>query len=105
MKWTSLCLTCLLAVAPAATRAQDAKKPAQDPKAKEEARQDSTNTMEQRATEAFNRGQYSLAKELFTKVADRVKDSDKKRYERAQEQIRVCDTNIKQLAADRKSVV
>jgi hypothetical protein len=53
---------------------------------------------ELRANEAFNRGQYSLAKELFTKVADRVKD-DAKRLGMIQEQIRVCDVNIKQLAA------
>lgn len=59
---------------------------------------DSVSTMELRANEAFNRGQYSLAKELFTKVAERVKD-DKKRYGAIQEQIRVCETNIKQNAA------
>ncbi len=58
---------------------------------------DSVSTMELRANEAFNRGQYSLAKELFTKVADRVK-ADKKRYEAIQEQIRVCDKNVKDLA-------
>jgi hypothetical protein len=59
---------------------------------------DSVATIELRANEAFNRGQYSLAKELFTKVIDRVKD-DTKRTGAIQEQIRVCDTNIKQLAA------
>jgi hypothetical protein len=99
MKWMSLYLTSLLVIAPALTTAAQEKKPVQDPKSKAEARQDSTNTMEQRANEAFNRGQYSLAKDLFTKVADRVKESDKKRYAAIQEQIRVCDTNIKQLAA------
>jgi hypothetical protein len=99
MKLTRLTLTCLLALSPALTTTAQEKKPAQDPKAKEEARADSTATMEQRANEAFNRGQYSLAKELFTKVGERVKDSDKKRYAAIQEQIRVCDTNIKQLAA------
>jgi len=98
MRLTRLCLAGVLAMSPAFAGAQE-KKPAQDPKAKEEARQDSIDTMEKRANEAFNRGQYSLAKELFTKLADRVKDSDKKRYGAIQEQIRVCDTNIKQLAA------
>jgi hypothetical protein len=61
-------------------------------------KKDSLTTMELRANEAFNRGQYSLAKELFTKVIERVKD-DPKRVERLQEQVRVCETNIKQLAA------
>jgi hypothetical protein len=88
MKPSILVLTALLAL-PFVTRAED-KKPtdAKDPIA----------TMEVRASEAFNRGQYSLAKELFTKIADKVKD-DKTRLGAIQEQIRVCDTNIKQLAS------
>jgi hypothetical protein len=78
-----------LVAAPYAARAED-KKPAET--------KDAVKTMEKRASEAFNRGQYSLAKELFTKVLDRVKD-DPKRADYIQEQVRVCDTNIKQLAA------
>jgi hypothetical protein len=54
--------------------------------------------LEVQANEAFNRGQYSRAKDLFQKVAERLKD-DPKRLGAIQEQIRVCDTNIKQLAA------
>lgn len=66
---------------------------------KEEDKQDSIAKLELRANEAFNRGQYSLAKEMFAKVAERVKDSDKKKYELLQEQIRACENNIKQLAS------
>jgi hypothetical protein len=73
--------------------------PAQTPAARTDPKADSTNALEQRANEALNRGQFSLAKDLFTKVADRVKDTDKKRYDMVREQIRVCETNIKQLAA------
>jgi hypothetical protein len=86
MKWTAFILMSCLALGFFA-RAEDKK-----PETK-----DSVSTMELRANEAFNRGQYSLAKELFTKVAERVKE-DKKRYEAIQEQIRVCDKNIKDLA-------
>ena len=86
MKWTAFILMSCLALGFVA-RAEDKK-----PEAK-----DSVSTMELRANEAFNRGQYSLAKELFNKVAERVKE-DKKRYEAIQEQIRVCDKNIKDLA-------
>jgi hypothetical protein len=80
-------------------RAADTNAPAQTPAAKSDAKSDSTNTLEQRANEAFNRGQYSLAKDLFNKVADRVKDTDKKRYDMIREQVRACETQIKQLAA------
>src|SRR5947208_6292919 len=86
MKWTAFILMSCLALGLVA-RADDKK-----PETK-----DSVSTMELRANEAFNRGQYSLAKELFNKVAERVKE-DKKRYEAIQEQIRVCDKNIKDLA-------
>jgi len=91
----------LLSVAitfPSVAFAQDKKPAAQPAEQKAEAKQDSTATLELRANEAFNRGQYSLAKDLFNKVIDRVKD-DKKRVGQLQEQIRVCETNIKQLAA------
>jgi hypothetical protein len=71
-------------------RAED--KPAATDAAKEGAK------IEIQANEAFNRGQYSRAKDLFAKVAERLKD-DPKRLGAIQEQIRVCDTNIKQLAA------
>jgi len=70
-------------------------KPA-DAKAEEK---DSPTKFEVRGNEAFNRGQYSLAKELFGKAADRVKETDKKKYEMLQEQIRACEKNIKELAA------
>jgi hypothetical protein len=66
---------------------------------KDEEKQDSLPKLELRANEAFNRGQYSLAKELFAKVAERVKDKDKKKYEMIQEQIRACENSIKQLAS------
>jgi hypothetical protein len=66
---------------------------------KDDEKQDTAAKLELRANEAFNRGQYSLAKELFGKVAERVKDTDKKKYEMLQEQIRACENNIKQLAA------
>lgn len=96
MKLKILILTVLFAAAgltavPFTARAAD-KKPA------ETKDKDAVKTMENRANEAFNRGQYSLAKELFAKVLDRVKD-DAKRTAYIQEQMRVCDTNIKQLAA------
>ena len=87
MKWLTLLLLALLAFGFSAR--------AEDPKPENK---DSLTTLELRANEAFNRGQYSLAKELFIKVSDRVKD-DKKRYDAIQEQIRVCDKNIKDLAA------
>ena len=93
MKLTKLLLSVALACPLATPLFAGAAEPA-----KTEAKQDSTATLEQRGNEAFNRGQYSLAKELFTKVIDRVKD-DKKRVGALQEQIRVCETNIKQLAA------
>jgi hypothetical protein len=89
MKLSTLILTAMLAFSFVA-RGED-KKPADDKK-------DAVSTMELRANEAFNRGQYSLAKDLFAKVADKVKD-DKTRLGAIQEQIRVCETNIKQLAS------
>ncbi|HYE17697.1 MAG TPA: DUF3299 domain-containing protein [Tepidisphaeraceae bacterium] len=60
---------------------------------------DTPSKFETRATEAFNRGQYSLAKELFGKAADRIKESDPKKYAQLQEQIKACEKNIKELAA------
>ncbi|HSI32338.1 MAG TPA: DUF3299 domain-containing protein [Tepidisphaeraceae bacterium] len=54
---------------------------------------------EARATEAFNRGQYSLAKELFAKAAERVKESDPKKSAQLQDQVKACEKNIKELAA------
>jgi hypothetical protein len=90
MRTLSLMLCAVLAVAFVA-RAEDAKPAADAPK-------ESATALEVRANEAFNRGQYSLAKDLFTKVAERVKD-DPKRVKAIEEQIRVCTTNIKQLAA------
>jgi hypothetical protein len=102
MKLSILILTAVLAV-PFVARAEDKKpaaddkKPVTDTKPAADAK-DALATMEVRASEAFNRGQYSLAKELFTKIADKVKD-DKTRLGAIQEQIRVCETNIKQLAA------
>jgi hypothetical protein len=96
MKLTRLILSATLAF-PLLASAQD-KKPAQAPEQKADAKQDSVATLELRANEAFNRGQYSLAKELFNKVIDRVKD-EPKRVAQLQEQVRVCETNIKQLAA------
>lgn len=57
-----------------------------------------TIAIEQRANEAFNRGQYSQARQLFTKVLERVKD-DQRRQGVIEEQIRVCDANIQKLAA------
>jgi hypothetical protein len=89
MKLSTLILTAMLAFSFVARAAED-KKPAD--------KKDALSTMELRANEAFNRGQYSLAKDLFTKVADKVKD-DKTRLGAIQEQIRVCETNIKQLAS------
>jgi hypothetical protein len=88
MKLTALVLALLLSLSFVA-RAEDKK--TTDAK-------DAVTTIERRATEAFNRGQYSLAKELFTKISDKVKD-DKTRYGAMQEQIRVCDTKMKELAA------
>jgi hypothetical protein len=98
MKWTTTTLTTMTALLLAAALTAPAPRAAAAEPAKTEAKQDSTATLEQRANEALNRGQYSLAKELFTKVIDRVKD-DKKRVAMLQEQIRVCETNIKQLAS------
>jgi hypothetical protein len=98
MKFAVMTLSGLLAlplVAPAACAADTkAATPAAAP-----AKTDATATLEQRANEAMNRGQFSLAKDLFTKVADRIKDTDKKRYAAIQEQIRACEASIKQLAA------
>jgi len=88
MKWSALVLSGLLAF-PMLGRAADA--PATKPA-------ESVTTLEVRASEAMNRGQYSLAKDIFTKVAERVKD-DKTRYGAVQEKIRVCETKIKELAA------
>jgi len=94
MKSGILLSTLLLSIAafvavPLIARAED-KKPAAESK-------DTVASAELRANEAFNRGQYSLAKELFTKVLDRVKD-DAKRTAMIQEQVRVCETKIKDLA-------
>src|SRR6184192_1537462 len=86
MKFSTLILTALLAL-PLIARAEVKK--AADVK-------EAVATTELRANEAFNRGQYSLARELFTKVSDKVKD-DKTRYGAIQEQIRVCETKIKEL--------
>jgi hypothetical protein len=95
MKFGILIFAALLAtaayVAVPVARAED-KKPAPTKE------KDPVGAMELRANEAMNRGQYSLAKELFTKVLDRVKD-DAKRTAMIQEQVRVCDSTIKQLAA------
>jgi hypothetical protein len=60
-----------------------------------EEKSDALVTLESRANQALSRGQYSLARDLFTRVAERVKD-DPRRYEAIQEQIRVCVKNIKQ---------
>jgi len=104
MKLTAAILTAALAT-PLVAQADDNTKPAATPPAaaaqvakNAKDTKDNPTTLELRANEAFNRGQYSLAKELFTKVAEKVKD-DKKRYGAIQEQIRVCETNIKQLAS------
>jgi hypothetical protein len=98
MTLNKLILAAALAAVPLPAFAQQAAPAAADAP-KTEAKQDTIATLEQRANDAFSRGQYSLAKELFGKVAERVKDTDKKRYAALQEQIRVCETNIKQLAA------
>ena len=42
--------------------------------AADEKKADATITMELRANEAFNRGQNSLAKDLFAKVVERIRD-------------------------------
>jgi hypothetical protein len=60
---------------------------------------DKDSKFEARATEAFNRGQYSLAKELFTKAAAAVKDTDAKKYAQLQDQVKACEKNIRELAA------
>ena len=100
MKFAVITLSALLALPMATARAADAKAaPTPAPKADTKPAGGDTATLEQRANEAMNRGQYSLAKDLFNKVSDRIKDTDKKRYAAIQEQIRVCETNIKQLAA------
>lgn len=102
MKFAVITLSGLLALPLAAptARAADAKAaPAPAAKADSKPAGGDTATLEQRANEAMNRGQYSLAKDLFNKVGDRIKDTDKKRYAAIQEQVRVCETNIKQLAA------
>jgi len=59
---------------------------------------DSVDRLEERAKEAMGRTQYSLAKDLFTKVLDRVKD-DAKRTAAIQEQIKTCETKIKENAS------
>lgn len=64
---------------------------------KPDEKRDSPTVIERRADRAFERGQYSLAKDLYAKVADRVK-ADKKRFDAIQERIRNCDVNMKQLA-------
>ena len=91
MKWCCTLLAALLGCSVLAL-AQDAKPQADDKK-------DITITLELRANEAFNRGQYSLAREQFLKVVERIKDdkSQEKRLNAIQEQIRVCDKNIKDL--------
>ena len=98
----TLALSALLG-APAAFAQDKAPAPAADTKAetKKADEKDSLPTLEQRANEAFNRGQYSLAKEHFTKVADRIKadPAQKARYDAIQEKIRVCETSIRQQAA------
>ena len=88
MKLTALVLTVLFAF-PLVTRAEEKQKPAG---------RDSVPVLEVRANEAFNRGQYSLAKELYTRISDKVKD-DQTRYGAMQEKIRVCDAKMKELAA------
>jgi len=88
MKLTALVLTALLAFSLVARGEEK----------KQATGRESVPAMEVRANEAFNRGQYSLAKELFTKVSDKVKD-DQTRYGALQEKIRVCDTKMKELAA------
>jgi hypothetical protein len=88
MKLTALVLALLLAV-PLVARAEEKQKPAG---------RDSVPVLEVRANEAFNRGQYSLAKELYTRISDKVKE-DKTRYGAMQEKIRVCDAKMKELAA------
>src|ERR1700712_2689864 len=81
-------------VAPAAIKA-----PANKPTEVKADDKDSPTKYEVRGNEAFNRGQYSLAKELFTKAAERLKESDPKKNGLLQEQIRACEKNIKELAA------
>jgi hypothetical protein len=88
MKLTALVLAALLAL-PLVARAEGKQKPAG---------RDSVPVLEVRANEAFNRGQYSLAKELYTRISDKVKE-DKTRYGAMQEKIRVCDAKMKELAA------
>ena len=88
MKLTALILAALLAL-PLVARAEGKQKPAG---------RDSVPVLEVRANEAFNRGQYSLAKELYTRISDKVKN-DQTRYGAMQEKIRVCDAKMKELAA------
>jgi hypothetical protein len=88
MKLTALILAALLAL-PLVAHAEGKQKPAG---------RDSVPVLEVRANEAFNRGQYSLAKELYTRISDKVKN-DQTRYGAMQEKIRVCDAKMKELAA------
>lgn len=94
MKFSVLILATVLGIGaativPASVRAEDKKASEQT---------EAVATLQRRAEQAFGRGQYSLAKELYTKVLDRVKD-DAKKTAAIQEQIRACETSIKQLAA------
>ena len=91
----ALCLVLPLGLVTAAPQSAVA----QEKKDEQKQPQDGAAKLEQRGTDAFNRGQYSLAKELFSKAAERIKDTDKKKYEFLQEQIRACENNIKQLSA------
>jgi len=94
MKVAALILS-LVVIAAVTFSARTEEKPAATPA---ETSKDGLKALEVRANEAFNRAQYSLAKDLFAKVADRVKD-DPKRLAAIEEQIRVCQTNITKLAA------
>jgi hypothetical protein len=99
MKLLNLLLIALLATS-LSVRAED-KKPAPAPAAATKEK-DSVSTLELRANEALNRGQFSLAKDLFTKVTDRLKSEskpDQKRLDAIAEQIRACEANIKKQAA------
>jgi hypothetical protein len=90
MKLRASVLVALIAVT-LLVRAEDKKPPAGGDK-------DAVSTLERRAKDAFDRGQYALAKGLYSRVAERVPD-DKKRYAALQEQIRACDAKIKEQVA------